>query len=135
MSRAEIAIRELGTRSLSGTFGHVLMLITAQVIAPGAGTFSRPLVFSLLGVFIALRVVARHFALTQPGRRGTLALLATGAICCNGLWGLVAANVQSDAGIGLPAVVYAFFLCGIATGSIGALAPSSVTTSATPLVS
>jgi signal transduction histidine kinase len=123
MSRAEIAIRELGTRSLSGTFGHVLMLVTAQVIAPNAGTFSKPLVFSLLGVFIVLRVVARHFALTQPGRRGNLALLATGTICCNGLWGLVVANVQVDSGIGLPEVVYAFFLCGIATGSIAALAP------------
>ena len=121
---SETAIRELGTRSLAGTIGHVLML-SATLVLPHAGTFSKPLVFSLFVGLIALRVIARHFAITQPRRRGNLALLATASIGCNVLWGLVVANVQSDAGVGLPAVVFAFFLCGIATGSVSALAPAA----------
>jgi signal transduction histidine kinase len=126
MSRAETAIRELGVRSLSGTVGHLLMLGTAEALLPHAGTFSKPLVFSLFAVLITLRVISRHFAIVQPARRGNFALLAISSIGCNGLWGLVIANVQSADGVGLPAVVYAFFLCGIATGSIAALAPAPI---------
>ena len=124
MSRADTAIRELATRSLSGTLGHILMLTAAELLAPRAGTFSHPLVLTLFGLLIALRVFARYSALSHPARRYNLALIAVSAIGCNGLWGIVIANVQSSAGVGLPAVVYAFFLCGIATGSVSALAPS-----------
>ena len=124
MSRADTAIRELATRSLSGTVGHVLMISAAQLLVPNAGTFSHPVILSLFAILIALRVIARHSVLSQPSRRYNLALIAVSSIGCNGLWGIVIANVQSSAGVGLPAVVYAFFLCGIATGSVSALAPN-----------
>ena len=131
MSR-DIAIRELAIRSLSGTVGHTLMLGAAIALAPDAGTFSQTLVLSLFGALLTLRLYARHVALARPDRR-SLAMLASGAVGCNLLWGLIIANVEST-GVGLPAVVYAFFCCGIATGSVSALAPSSALQRAALLV-
>ena len=125
MSRTETAIRELGTRSLSGIIGNLMMLGATEFLAPNAGTFSRPLVFSGFAVLIGIRIFARRRSMKYPLRRGNLAMMAIAAIGCNTLWGLMIANVHSVSGVGMAAVIYTFYACGIAVGSIVVLAPSA----------
>jgi signal transduction histidine kinase len=125
VSRAETAIRELGTRSLSGVIGNLMMVGATEFIAPNAGTFSRPLVFSTFAVLIGLRYFARGRSMKFPLRRGNAAMMAIAAIGCNTVWGLMIANVQSVNGAGMAAVTYTFYACGIAVGTVVVLAPSA----------
>ncbi|MFT3697422.1 MAG: ATP-binding protein [Kofleriaceae bacterium] len=114
MTRRDPVVRELASRSLSGTVGHLLMLTAAQIMAPANLPFEAWLVFLPL---LVLRLVAR----------GTLnyRLLAFCSIACNLSWGLLVANAYHTSGESEPAIVFAFFLCGIATASTFALAPRS----------
>ncbi|CAN5480101.1 hypothetical protein BH11MYX1_BH11MYX1_23910 [soil metagenome] len=123
-ARALLVTRELAKRSLSGTAGHVLMLIAAQAFARDALGLPFALVGGLFAVALAVRVYAWQRALRRPESTGNLLLLAIGAVGPNLLWGLSVAGVEIRARESLSAVVYAFFLCGIASGSVVALAPS-----------
>ncbi len=100
------------------------MLAVAQICVPHSLGLPLALVWSVFGAAITMRIFAWHRALTRPGARGNLALIAIGSIGCNLLWGASVAAVEARTGAGLPAIVYAFFLCGISTGSVAALAPS-----------
>jgi len=120
-----LAIRELGRRSTSGTFGHLLMFATAELIARGAQAFPLPILASIFIVLIGVRIVARSGALSHPERlRRNWTLLAIGALGCNTLWGVAIAGVQWKNGAGMSTIVFAFFTCAIAIGSVAALAPS-----------
>jgi signal transduction histidine kinase len=125
MSRAETAIRELGTRSLSGILGNIMMLVATEFLAPNAGTFSRPAVFSGFVVLIGLRIFARRRSMQHPLRRGNMTMMAIAAIGCNTLWGVMIANVHSVSGVGMAAVIYTFYACGISVGTVVVLAPSA----------
>jgi len=125
MSRAETAIRELGTRSLSGILGNLMMLGATEFLAPDAGTFSRPLVFSIFAVLIGIRIFARRRSMNYPLRRGNVAMMAIAAVGCNTLWGVMIANVHSVSGVGMAAVIYTFYACGISVGTVVVLAPSA----------
>ena len=120
----ELANRELANRSVSGTFGHIAIFCAARALAPAGIPFSFPFIASLFAVLIGIRIYARRCALTRPvERRRNLVLLTTGVIGCNLLWGVLMTGVQLANGVGLPAVVFAFLTCAIATGSVAALAP------------
>jgi signal transduction histidine kinase len=102
------------------------MLGAGLWIAPAAIPFPLPILFALFGALIALRLYARHRALTRPAEHDhNFAWIAAGSLCGNGLWGIIIVSVQLATGVGLAAVVYAFFTCGIATGSVAALAPNA----------
>jgi signal transduction histidine kinase len=125
MSRAETAIRELGTRSLSGVVGNTMMLGATEFLAPNAGTYSRPLVFSIFALLIGLRIFARGRSMKHPLRRGNVAMMAIAAIGCNTVWGVLIANVHSVNGGGMAAVMYTLYACGIGVGTVVVLAPSA----------
>ena len=121
--RAQLVSTELAKRSVSGTVGHVLMLAAAQLFARNALGLPFALVGSMFALAIGIRIYACHRSLARPDARGNVPLLAIGAVGCNLLWGLSVAGVEVRAGASLSAVIYAFFLCGIASGSVTALAP------------
>ena len=91
----ELAIRELANRSVPGTFGHIAIFCAARALAPAGIPFSFPFIASLFSVLIGVRIYARRCALTRPAeRRRNLALLTTGVIGCNLLWGVLMTGVQ-----------------------------------------
>ena len=121
----QLAVVELGKRSMAGTFGHVLMLLTAQLLAPNAHALPLALVWGWFGVMLVARVAGYHFAIHHPERSVSLWLVALGSIGCNLVWGMVTAGVAHKVGYGLPMVTYFAFLCGIASASVNALAPKA----------
>src|SRR3569623_792267 len=121
----QLAVVELGKRSMAGTFGHVLMLLTAQLLAPNAHALPLALVWGWFGVMLVARVAGYHFAIHHPERSVSLWLAALGSIGCNLVWGMVTAGVAHKVGYGLPMVTYFAFLCGIASASVNALAPKA----------
>jgi signal transduction histidine kinase len=97
------------------------MLGAAQCFAPHALGLPLVVVWSTFGVLLAVRI----YAMTRPAARHNFTMLVIGAVGCNLLWGLCVAGVEMRVGVGLSSVIYAFFLPGIASGSVAALAPSS----------
>ena len=122
---AQLVTTEVAKRSLSGSVGHVLMLCVALIAAPNALGLPLALVGGVFAFALAIRIYASRRSLTKPGAQHNLVLLAAGSIGCNFVWGLAVACVEVRTGAGVAAVIYAFFLCGIACGSVAALAPSA----------
>src|SRR4051812_9769729 len=99
VAHQELATRELGKRSIVGTFGHLLMFATMQVIAPGAQVFPLWITTAVFLALIGVRVVARRGALARPERRRrNWTLLAIGSLGCNFLWGIMVVGVQLRTG-------------------------------------
>ena len=123
--RVKLVTTEVAKRSVSGTVGHVLMLCVALTAAPNALGLPVGFVAGVFAFALAIRFYASRRSLTKPESKHNLALLAAGSIGCNLVWGLAVGCVEVRTGAGVPAVIYAFFLCGIACGSVAALAPSA----------
>jgi signal transduction histidine kinase len=122
--RSEIAVQEIGRRSLAGTLGHVILFIIGEAQLSlherTSGIFT-----AALALIVACRLVARHLA---PRRQVPLGLrwglLATGALGPNVLWGVLSASISFANPTGSESVVIAVITCGVAAGLVGALAPA-----------
>src|SRR5688572_23058409 len=123
----DLAVRELGRRSLAGTFAHIILYALGESLLSlhtwWGGAFT-----AIFGALMALRLVSYRLAgrpaIPFATRR---ALVTIGAIPINAVWGVAAAMVELRHGRDEQTVVMAFVICGVATGLVGALAPAKWT--------
>ncbi len=121
----EMALRELGHRSLSGTVAHLAPLSFVEATMPRSHGFSGAVVVGLVLLFLGIRLIARH---STTGSRGTLRerwiLITIGGVGVNTVWGVINAAVQLRAGSGMESLVMAILVSGIAVGGVTAFAPN-----------
>jgi signal transduction histidine kinase len=123
-NHAELAVAEVGRRSVIGTIGHLVLYLFAEsqlgLHAATGGALTVAVV-----VILAVRVATVRITATGAGSRLLRwSLLYFGAVGMNVLWGTTTAIINATAGETRASVVMAFVTCGVATGAVVALAPS-----------
>ena len=122
-ARGQLAIRELGRRTISATFGNAIAFAITEAFLPdNRASWLMVLGF---GAVIAIRIVAHHSCLTAPARRLNWALLAIGSGGSNLWWGLRAASALAAPHPGMPALLFGLTLCAFGIGSVINAAPSA----------
>ena len=123
----EIALQELGLRSLSGTVGHLVPLIFIEATMPASHGFPGSVVIALVVMFLGLRLLARHYTTRKLGSLHERWILITvGGVGINVVWGVISAAVQLRSGPGMESLVMSILLSGIAVGGVTAFAPNRV---------
>jgi len=121
----ELAVRELGRRSLAGTAGHVMALVFLEIELADLPSFPALTVLAVFFGFLVLRVAAyMATARVRGSLRVRWLLLALGAIGLNVVWGVMITAVQLETGASKDSLVMAFLMCGVAAGGVTAFAPS-----------
>jgi len=121
-AHAQLAIREIGRRSISATFGNIIVFAITELFLPDARLATRVILPVFLAL-VAVRIAAHHSCMTAPARRRNRLLLAVGAGGCNLMWGVRAALALATPQPGTAAVVYALILCVFGLGSVINAAP------------
>ncbi len=121
----QIALRELGHRSLSGTVGHLVPLAAIEVMMPDAHGFSNAAVIGVIVLLLGVRLLARQCA-TRALRtiRERWMLLVAGGVGINTVWGVLNAAVQVRGSSSTSSLAMAILICGLAVGGVTAFAPS-----------
>ena len=116
-ARDQIAIREVGRRTISATVGNVPVFAACELLLPGATGLPARVVVPIFIALITLRLVAHH-------RPANWVVMGIGSVGCNLLWGVMIAGAITGPNPGLPAVYFAFILCGFGVGTVTNAAPS-----------
>jgi signal transduction histidine kinase len=122
---AELAVRELGRRSLPGTIAYIAALLFTEVKLAALPGFPALRILVVFASLLVLRL-AGFVAVTRG--RGSLrqrwVLIALGSIGIHLAWGVLIVAVHLYTGTGELSIVMTFLMGGVATGGVSAFAPS-----------
>jgi signal transduction histidine kinase len=118
-------LADLAKRSYAGTVGHLLLFAVASRELGPEITWVHGLAWLAFSTLIVVRLLgatAGAFRTGSVGLRTTL--IAVGSIGTNAIWSVAIATTHSAVHDARSSVLAAFITCGIASGTISALAPS-----------
>ncbi len=123
-SHDEVAFREIARRTTSATFGIALVFAVTELLIPGATGIPGSVLSPILVAIVAARIVAHRRCVTEPSWRRNWVLLSVVVVATNLFWGILVAFALAAGNPGLPAVAYAFILCGFGVAALTSLAPA-----------
>ncbi|HEX4450907.1 MAG TPA: ATP-binding protein [Kofleriaceae bacterium] len=122
----DVRLADLAKRSHAGTIGHVVLFAVASIVLGPEITWVHGLAWVAFSALIVVRLLG---ATAGSYRTGSIALrtslVAIGAIGTNALWSIAIATTHCTVHDARSSVLAAFITCGIASGTVSALAPSA----------
>ncbi|HEY1551497.1 MAG TPA: hypothetical protein VGG28_26895, partial [Kofleriaceae bacterium] len=121
----DVRLADLAKRSHAGTIGHFVLFAVASLELGPEITWVHGLAWIAFSTLIAVRLLGSTAGSFRTGSvRLRTTLVAVGAIGTNAIWSVAIATTHCAVHDARSSVLAAFITCGIASGTISALAPT-----------